>query len=128
MKYVNPNITIIIDIIKYTKQNTSMDVSIMSNTLDFGNYTEEELSKYIDNIDFTLHGRNAIEHEEFCGAEKGLYDNVTKKLGNYIKLGVNVNIAINLIPKTYNKIYEMVKSMYECGVKFNTLLSTFNLE
>lgn len=112
----------IIDIIKYIKQKTSIKVSIMSNTLDFRNIPIDELAKYIDNIDFTLHGRNAQEHEKFCEGVEGVYTSVINKLKEYIRLGVNVNIAINIIPDTHDIIYDMVKSVYEQGVEFSTLL------
>ena len=112
----------IIDIMKYIKKNTSAEVSIMSNTLDFGRLSEEEIAKIADNFDFTLHGASAQEHESFCGCKKGDYDQAIKSLAKYVKLGINVNIAINIIPQTYNKIYDMVKSMLDAGVRFNTLL------
>lgn len=112
----------IIDIIKYIKSNTSIAVSIMSNTLDFAGYSVGEMAPYIDNIDFTLHGRTATEHETFCCAKSGLYNQIVEKLKKYILLGVNVNIAINLTPTTYDKIYEMVASMFHNGVRFSTLL------
>jgi len=55
----------IVDIIKYIKQHSKCSVSVMSNTLNFGNISTQEMAKYIDNIDFTLHGRCASEHERY---------------------------------------------------------------
>lgn len=112
----------IMDIIHYIKENTPISVSIMSNTLDFGDISPEKVAKCIDNIDFTLHGRNAVEHESFCGGSSGLYDDIMSKLRRYIASGVNVNIAINVIPSNYNLIYEMVESVISNDVKFTTLL------
>lgn len=112
----------IVDIIRYIKSNTSIAVSVMSNTLEFDNITVEEMARFIDNIDFTLHGRNAIEHESFCKGNDGLYDDVMLKLKKYIDCGVNVNIAINIIPFTHDKIYEMVDAVFSKGVRFSTLL------
>lgn len=112
----------IMDIIRYIKKNTSIAVSIMSNTLDFGDISVDEVAKYIDNIDFTLHGKDAVEHEKFCGGHPGLYDDVMSKLRRYIACGVNVNIAINIIPSNFDKIYEMVESVIKNDVKFTTLL------
>ncbi len=112
----------IIDIIRYIKSTTSIKVSIMSNTLDFGDSDFLELATIIDNIDFTLHGRNAAEHEKYCHGKQGLYNDVMQKLKNYIRLGVNVNIAINITPYTFDKVFEMAKSVQDNGVFFNTLL------
>lgn len=112
----------IIDIIQYIKNNTSIAVSVMSNTLDFGDVSVEKMAQFIDNIDFTLHGRNAVEHESFCKGHPGLYDDIMSKLSKYIACGVNVNIAINIIPSTYNIIYEMVEAVISNGVHFSTLL------
>ena len=112
----------IIDIIKYIKHHTLCLVSLMSNTLDFGNLPIRELAKYIDNIDFTLHGRCATEHEKYCNAPSGTYDAVMDKLKEYVSNGVVVNIAINIIPETFDKIYDMAKSVKDRGVDFSALL------
>lgn len=112
----------IFDIIKYIKTNSAIKVSIMSNTLNFGDHATAELSKYIDNIDFTLHGRNAEEHESYCKAPAGSYEDVMSRLKEYSNSGVVVNIAINIIPDTYDKIYEMVSSVVSKGVKITALL------
>lgn len=117
---LHPNI---VDIMRYIKKTSDIKVSIMSNTLAFDSkYTIKELSKLIDNIDFTLHGKTAAEHESFCQAKEGLYNEITSKLQAYISYGTNVNIAINLIPATYNVIYDMVKAVRDKGVNFTTLL------
>lgn len=112
----------IFEIMKYIKENTHCLVSVMSNTLDFADISLEQASNYIDNVDFTLHGRTAGEHEGFCKARAGSYNEIINRLRFLGKSGVNINIAINIIPETYNKIYEMVSSMYEQGVCFSSLL------
>lgn len=113
----------IVDIMRYIKSSSNIKVSIMSNTLAFDpSLSIEKLSKLIDNIDLTLHGKTAHEHEIYCHAKKGLYDEIMTKLQTYIDLGTNVNVAINLIPSTYNKIYDMVKAVRDRGVHFTALL------
>lgn len=113
----------IMDIMRYIKSTSNIKVSIMSNTLAFDkSLSIKELSGLIDNIDFTLHGKTAGEHELFCHAREGLYNEIMLKLQEYINYGTNVNIAINLIPSTFNNIYKMVKAVRDNGVCFTTLL------
>jgi len=44
------------------------------------------------------------------------------KLKDYVEYGVVVNIAINIIPETFDKIYEMVAAVRAKGVSFTALL------
>lgn len=112
----------IFELLQYIKSSTKMSVTIMSNTLDFKNVTPPQIAKYIDEIQFTLHGETAENHESFCKAKEGTYALVLERLKKYMEQGVVVNIAINIIPNTYNIIYDMVKSMFNQGVNFTTLL------
>lgn len=112
----------ILDIINYIKCSTDIKVSIMSNTLNFGKTSIYEIAKKIDNIDFTLHGRNAKEHEAYCNAPSGTYNDVMSKLEKYSHNGVTVNIAINITPETFNKIYDMVATTIAHGVNLSALL------
>lgn len=110
------------DIIKIIQliHDFGIKVSIMSNTMDI--YAREKAVNLIDNIDATLHGKNAEEHDTFCGYS-GAFELLLNNLKFYNDGGVNINIAINIIPQTFDKIYEIVESVIKRGVHVNTVLT-----
>lgn len=112
----------LIKLLQYIKSHTSLNVTIMSNTLNFSDVTISEVASYIDEIQFTLHGATANEHENFCKAKHGTYEKVVNRMKKFISCGIEVKIVINIIPKTYDRIYDMTKSMFDQGVNFKTLL------
>lgn len=115
---LHPNI---IDILQYINEKTRINVAFMSNTMSIVGETPKNLAKLIETIDTTIHGKNAIEHDAFC-KKKGAYNLLIKKLKLFSSLGVKINIAVNLIPDTYDKVYEIVKGLISDGVKINSLL------
>jgi len=112
----------VIDLAKYIRNNTKIRVSMVSNTLEFAGYKPIEVARYIDSIDFTVHGRNAEEHDSFCG-KLGAYDLAMKNLKAFNDLGVIVNIVVNVIPQTHEKIFDIVKNVVDKGIKVSTLLT-----
>lgn len=109
----------IVAIIKMV-HDLGIDVSIMSNTMQIKN--AEFVATMIKNIDATIHGRSAEEHDLFCGC-KGAYDLLISNLKFYNERGIHVNVAVNIIPQTYNKIYEIIKGVVEHGVHVEKLLT-----
>ena len=105
-------------IVKQVKDN-GMRVSVMSNTMQVANI--EEIAPIIDNIDTTLHGRNSSEHDSFCH-KTGAYELLIKNLVEFSKYDISINIAINLIPQTYNKVYQMTEAVIKRGVHVSGLL------
>lgn len=112
----HPNIIEILQLIR----NYGMKVSIMSNTMDI--YENEEAANLIDNIDATFHGRNAKEHDTFCGCS-GAFELLLNNLKFYNDKGINVNVAINIIPQTYDKIYEIIEAVIKRGIHVDTVLT-----
>lgn len=109
----------IIDIMKLI-HNKGIKISIMSNTMNIPE--REKAANLIDNIDATFHGRNSKEHDRFCGCP-GAFDLLLDNLLFYSQEGVNVNIAINIIPQTYDKIYEIVEAIVKRGIRIGTVLT-----
>jgi radical SAM protein with 4Fe4S-binding SPASM domain len=110
-----------VDIAKHVKRK-GMRVTCMSNTMAIHVYEPEQLVDTIDGIDTTIHGANAEEHDNFCKCE-GAYDSLTMRLRKYADLGVAINIVVNIIPQTYNKIYEIVSGIISRHVNVQSLLT-----
>lgn len=110
------------DIIKILQliHDLEMKVSVMSNTMDICN--RERAASLINNIDVTFHGRNAKEHDSFCGCQ-GAFDLLLNNLRFYSDRGVNINIAVNITPWTYNKIYGIVEAVIKKGIHVDTILT-----
>ena len=100
--------------------DSGMAVSLMSNTMMLPD--PQKAITLIDNIDVTLHGRNAKEHDGFCGC-LGAFESLMDNLKYYNDGGVNVNIAVNITPMTYNKIFEIIESVINRGIIVNSLLT-----
>ena len=84
-------------------------VGIMSNTMELP-VSVEEAVKYINVFETTIHGRNATEHDIF--SHKPLaYETLINNLKKISKYYVTIGIAINIIPETSNKIFDMVDSL-----------------
>ena len=110
-----------VDIARYVKA-CGMKVACMSNTMVIEGHTPEQTLSFIDSIDTTIHGATADTHDAFCQSY-GAYDSIMCYLETYSHLGVNVNIVINIIPQTYNKVYDIVKGVLSKGVIIDTLLT-----
>ena len=110
-----------VDLIKLIRENR-MDVVVMSNSMEIvgGNYTE--ISRYINEIATTIHGRTADEHDRFTHCP-GAYERLIRNLKTFSEFGVPIDVAINIIPETYDKIYEMVSNIIHSGVSFRSLLT-----
>ncbi|PKL13765.1 MAG: hypothetical protein CVV52_04645 [Spirochaetae bacterium HGW-Spirochaetae-8] len=112
----------IVEILDYIKSKQKPKTALISNTLAIKNCSLEKLSQVVDSIDVTIHGRYANEHDVVCQS-RGVYDSITRKMQLLSELGVEVNIVINIIPDTYNKIFEIAKGVIDQGVKLKYLLT-----
>jgi|GEM_PF-3274182 len=110
-----------IDIAKHVKKR-GMKVACMSNTMHIKGYTPKEMLGIIDSIDTTIHGISAETHDEFCRCP-GAYDSLMCQLKEYSRLGVVTNIVVNIIPHTFDKVYEIVEGVHSHGVLVNSLLT-----
>lgn len=110
-----------VSIAEYVKQ-CGMRVACMSNTMVVENHSIERLATIIDSIDTTVHAPTPEEHDAFCRCP-GAYDLLMGQLEAYSHLGVTVNIAINIIPQTYDRVYDIVKGVISRNVMVDTLLT-----
>lgn len=111
----HPKFNEIINLIK----NNGMRVSVMSNTMQVNKI--EEVANIIDNIDTTIHGRNSEEHDSFC-RKQGAYELIIKNLIEFSKYNTPINVAINLIPQTYDKVYQITEEIINRGVHVSGIL------
>ena len=112
----HPDIESIIEYI----HNSGIKVSVMSNTMYLKN--ADKMSTMIDNIDVTIHGRNRKEHDDFCRCD-GAYDMLMTNLRFYASKGININVAVNVIPQTYDKVYDIIEGVItQCGIHIGELL------
>jgi len=100
----------IIDIAKRIFEK-NIAVGIMSNTLDFP-IPFDEVVKYIDVYETTIHGRDALEHDAFS-CKEGSYNLLINNLRHLCKYDVKIGIAINIIPETSDVIYNMIENLIE---------------
>lgn len=98
----------IIEIAKRLSEN-GIGTGIMSNTMSLP-VPIDEVVKYIDVYETTIHGRNAIEHDAFSH-KTGAYDVLMSNLKNISQYDVSIGIAINIIPETSDRLYDMVETL-----------------
>ena len=103
----------ILELCKYIKTKNAK-LTILSNTLGFGPFIDE-ITKYVDVFEGTIHHSSAKTHDEFCGCQ-GAYDLLSKNLRYFSSTGRKVGIAINLIPFNYNFVYEMIENLIDKNV------------
>jgi len=98
-----------IDLLRYIKEIPSMKTSVMSNTYIPSNGSFDDLCKYLDFAEATIHGISSSDHDAVCGVI-GAYDNLVDKLSQLSANGVVVGLAINITPKTYDHIFDIVNN------------------
>lgn len=100
----------LVELIGYAKSFDGVSVGVLSNTHVYrlrGKYVPvgEVVTKYgLDEVDFTLHGATAEEHDAFNECP-GSYDNGVRRLEEFMEArgddpDKSVAIVINLIPET----------------------------
>lgn len=98
----------IIDIARRISEK-GIATGIMSNTMNLP-VSVDEAVKYIDVYETTIHGCNSTEHDAFSG-KPGAYDLLMKNLKTLSKYDVTIGVAINIIPETSDRLYDMVESL-----------------
>lgn len=86
-----------------------ISVGVMSNTMEFP-APYDDVVKYIDTFETTIHGCNAGEHDSFTN-KPGAYDLLMRNLRALSGFDVTIGIAINIIPQTSKKIFDLVNSL-----------------
>jgi radical SAM protein with 4Fe4S-binding SPASM domain len=99
----------IINLLKYIKNNSSIKNTVMSNTFEPSSGSFEELCKFVDSVETTIHGPNASVHDSFCDVN-GAYDNLVEKFHVFSSNDIVAGIAVNITPTTYDKIFDTIKN------------------
>lgn len=109
----------IVELAAYAKNNGAM-LSVLSNTLDF-NGKKNDVLKYIDTYEGTVHHSNSRKHDTFCGVD-GAYDKLVGNLKFFSDHGKSVGLAINIIPYNYSVLAELVESVINKGINIDHLV------
>lgn len=96
----------IVDLAKYAT-DSGIKTGILSNTLSFPRNSLEQVVKYIEVFETTIHDANPELHDKICG-RKGAYRRVVNQLRIIADTGRKIGIAINITPVISNKIYQLV--------------------
>lgn len=112
----HPHIMELMRYIKSEGQKYGVDtfIEVLSNTHDYRENGEivpmEEVVKYVDKMNVTVHGVDAAQHDAFNGV-KGSYEHMMENVRKFIALKSNeqsVGITVNVMPHTFDKIGEIV--------------------
>lgn len=90
--------------------NNEITVSILSNTLDFGEQYVDDAGKYIDAFEATIHSHIEDEHDSFCKT-KGAFNKIVNNLKIFSDKRKKIGIAINVTAFTYDSIIKIVSSL-----------------
>lgn len=97
----------IMDILKVA-HDTGMRIIVMTNTAFFKDITFA--AKYIDVVMVTIHADNERDHD-YITKKRGSYSNLISCLQQFSKAGTEIDVAYNITPANYNKIYSSIVSL-----------------
>ncbi len=109
----------ILELARYFKLN-NIHLSILSNTLDF-NANQDDILKYIDVFEGTIHHNISEEHDKFCGCD-GAYKKLINNMEFFSSHNKSVGIAINLIPFNYNVIYDIISEVIANNINLDHIV------
>lgn len=95
-------------------------LSILSNTLDFGN-AMLKIANYIDCFEGTIHDSIPKAHDAFCQKE-GAYELLVHNLKYFSDAGKKIGLTINLTPFTYNKIFDIIGGIVSKDIKVDYIV------
>lgn len=91
-------------------------VILMTNTANFGDADINFVAKNLDVVMVTLHGDTSQLHDSVCKKE-GAYDDLMTCLLKLNGLGVEVDLAYNITPYSYDKILSSFEAVIKRGIK-----------
>lgn len=100
-----------VDLARYTAEK-GITVSILSNTLSFPNSSLEEAAKYFTAFETTIHHWEPEQHDKFCKSS-GAYERLIKRLKKCAEYGRKTGIAVNIVPETPDKIFDIVDKVVD---------------
>lgn len=102
----------IMDILKVA-HDTGMRITVMTNSAFFKDIPLA--AKYIDVVMVTVHGDNECDHD--CVTKKhGSYNDLISCLRQFAEEGTEIDVAYNITPSSYNKIYSSIVALKNKGI------------
>jgi len=89
-----------------------IDISILSNTLNFSHTSNEEIAEYISAFEGTIHSHIPEEHDGLCNTN-GAFENLVYNLRVFKSLGKKIGITLNITPKTSANLFNIVNELIE---------------
>ena len=126
----------LVELLKYIKEegnkhNVKTKTTVLSNTHDYKENGKpvaiEDIAEYIDEMDVTIHGSTAEEHDTFNGVP-GSYEHVIENLKRFAKVKTeeqDICAIINVMPHT---VAHMEEIMMATALKFDGKLDTFGIQ
>lgn len=96
----------IVEVAKIFHDN-GVTLSILSNTLAFNNEDLDDISRYIDAFEATIHSHVEKEHDNFCKVD-GAYEKILTNLKYFSDKNKKIGIAVNVTPLTCDFLYDIV--------------------
>jgi len=112
----HPKIMELMRFIKETGKQFNVDtfIEVLSNTHDYKEDGKkvpmEEVAKYVDKMNVTVHGETAEIHDAFNGV-KGSYEHMMQNVTEFIRVksdNNSVGLTVNVMPSTLNNISQII--------------------
>ena len=115
---LHPNIY---SFIKYAYEK-GLQISIMSNSMNFNKSLFDEIAQMISTFETTIHGYDANTHDNMC-RNFGAYQQLVSNLKHIASINGTIGIAINIIPTNADYIYNMIESLLKReGIKISYII------
>jgi radical SAM protein with 4Fe4S-binding SPASM domain len=101
-------------LVKYAKEKGIRDVRTSTNGWFIDNDTAEELSKYFDNIQVSVHGASSSTHDYIVG-RKGSWEQAKRAVQTLKKYNLKVNVSFTVIRENVSEIHKMPYLVKEWG-------------
>ena len=100
----------IYDLLKFIKDETAIDVELLSNTLSVDGHSSAEIAPLVSCVETTIHGLSDF-HDSLCGYP-GAFKSIVSKLHEFHALNVPIDIDINIIPQNVTQIYGVLEHLF----------------
>jgi len=132
----HPNL---VELLKYIKEegrkyNVKTKTIVLSNTHDYKENGQpvdiKDIAQYIDEMDVTVHGSTAEEHDRFNGVP-GSYEHVMENLQKFAEVKTDeqeICAIINIMPHTIRPPKHLEEIMMATALKLNGNLNSFGIQ
>lgn len=103
-----------LDFVKYAKEKGIRDIRTSTNGWIIDETLAEELAKYFDNIQISIHGASASTHD-FITKKKGAWQKAKRAIRLLKKRNIKVNVAFTVMRDNINDIKRIPYTAMEWG-------------